>query len=209
MDSMKKKSKVMVIEDDCILLDSYRYYFSVFDAFKLIGAYPSVIEALKDYKQIQPDIIITDISMPGINGIEGLKHFKKLYPEVKTIVVSVHDDLEHILGSITNNADGYLTKPINKTSLLNALETVTNNGAPLSNDVSKKILQTFQKKKNAMFSDREHEIIDLFTKGLTYKDMADKLCVTSSTINFHIQNIYTKLDVSSKSEALKKLSAIL
>ncbi len=209
MDCIKKKYSVIVVEDDIILLDSYRYYFSVFDNFKLIGAYSSVIEALKQHKNVNPDIIITDISMPGINGIEGLKHFKKLYPNAKTIVVSVHDDLEHILGSITNNADGYLTKPINKKSLLNALETVVDNGAPLSNDVSKKILQTFQKKKNAMFSDREHEIIDLFTKGLTYKDMADKLCVTSSTINFHIQNIYTKLDVSSKSEALKKLSSIL
>ncbi|MFV0564424.1 MAG: response regulator [Flavobacteriaceae bacterium] len=208
MNTLSKTYSAIVIEDDKILLDSYRYYFSVFDNFMLKGAYYSVIEALKDFKALRPDIIISDISMPGINGVEGIKHFKKLCPNVKVIIVTVHDDLEHILESVSNNADGYLTKPINKTSLLNALETAINNGAPLSNNVSIKILQTFQKNKNPMFSEREHEIIELFTKGLTYKDMADKLCVTSSTINFHIQNIYTKLDVSNKSEALKKLSSM-
>ncbi|MFV0540279.1 MAG: response regulator [Aestuariibaculum sp.] len=200
------KHSVIVIEDDDILLDSYRYYFSQYENYTLKGAFRSVTEALNEYEHIYPNIIISDISMTGINGIEGIKLFKQIDNTVKVIMVSVHDDIDHIIESVSNCADGYITKPINRTSLLNALDTVSNDGAPLSSNVSKKILQTFQKRKYAMFSKRENEILELFTKGYTYKAMADKLCVTASTINFHMQNIYSKLDVSNKSDALIKLS---
>ncbi|MFV0304698.1 MAG: response regulator, partial [Moheibacter sp.] len=190
------KHTVIVIEDDTTLLDTYRYYFSLFDNFTLKGTYRSIPEALSEYEEIYPNIIISDISMPEISGIEGIKLFKELDSSVKILMVSLHDDLGHVMESIKNMADGYITKPINKKSLKNALNSLVENGAPLSTDVSRTLIQVFQKEKNKMFSDREHEILELFTKGYTYKDMADKLYVTTSTINFHIQNIYMKLDVT-------------
>lgn len=204
----RMKHTVIVIEDDTTLLDTYRYYFSLFDNFTLKGTYRSISEALSEYEEIYPNIIISDISMPEISGIEGIKLFKELDSSVKILMVSLHDDLDHIMESIKNMADGYITKPIDKKSLKNALNSLVENGAPLSTDVSRTLIQVFQKEKNKMFSDREHEILELFTKGYTYKDMADKLYVTTSTINFHIQNIYMKLDVTNKSDALEKLSSL-
>lgn len=204
-----KIQTVIVIEDDDLLLHTYNYYFSQFDDFVLKGSYKTVAEALKEYESIFPTIIISDISMPGIDGIKGIKLFKEIDPEVKILMVSLHDDLEHIMDSIKNKADGYLSKPVTKVSLKYALDSLVNDGAPLSTDVSRTLLNLFQKEKNKMFSEREHEILNLFTKGYTYKDMADKLCVTTSTINFHIQNIYVKLDVTNKSDALRKLSTML
>lgn len=204
----RMKHTVIVIEDDTTLLDTYRYYFSLFDNFTLKGTYRSISEALSEYEEIYPNIIISDISMPEISGIEGIKLFKELDSSVKILMVSLHDDLDHIMESIKNMADGYITKPIDKKSLKNALNSLVENGAPLSTNVSRTLIQVFQKEKNKMFSDREHEILELFTKGYTYKDMADKLYVTTSTINFHIQNIYMKLDVTNKSDALEKLSSL-
>lgn len=202
------KKTVIVIEDDEILLDSYRYFINSYDGYVLRGAFMNVNEALREYETIFPDIIISDISMPGMSGIEGLSKFKALDDAVKIIMVSVHDDLSYILDSIKNKADGYLTKPINKISLKSSLDALSNDGAPLSNDVSRKLISIFQKEKHAMFSDRENEIIELFTKGLTYKSIAEELFITASTVNFHIQNIYSKLEVKSKSEALKKITQL-
>ncbi|MGV6828501.1 MAG: response regulator [Flavobacteriales bacterium] len=202
------KKTVIVIDDDDILLDSYQYYINSFKDFILKGSYTNVNEALECYDDIYPDIIISDISMPGINGIKGIEKFKALDEDVKIIMISVHDDFSSIKGSLINRADGYLTKPVNKIDLLKALQDVCQDKAPLSSDVAKKIIRVFQTKKLSIFSERENQILHYYTKGYTYKAIADKIFVTPSTVNFHIQNIYEKLNVSSKSEALKVLSSL-
>lgn len=208
------KRRIIVVEDDPILLDSYEYYLSTYDNYLLTGLYSNIYDALNDYKNSQPDIIISDISMPGINGIEGIKMFKELDASVKIILISVHDEINYVLSSIENKVDGYLTKPVNKNSLLDALNSVKCGGVPLTPDISKLIIDLLvnQKKdlfnKNDMFSDREIEILKLFTTGHTYKSIADTLFISHSTVNFHIQNIYNKLDVNNKSDALTKLYEI-
>lgn len=209
MNTLKKR--IIVIEDDPILLDSYEHYISTFKNFSLKAMYNNVHDALKHYETTSPDIIISDISMPGISGIEGIKKFKEKDSSVKIILISVHDEIDFVLNSIENKVDGYLTKPISKNGLLHALESVEQGGIPLTPDISKLLVKLVVDKKddlfskNDLFSEREIEILKLFTTGHTYKSMAETLFISHSTVNFHIQNIYSKLDVNNKSDALIKL----
>ncbi|GAA4235326.1 hypothetical protein GCM10022291_16890 [Postechiella marina] len=173
--------------------------------------YNNVHDALKHYEATSPDIIISDISMPGMSGIESIKKFKEKDSSVKIILISVHDEINFVLNSIENKVDGYLTKPISKDGLLHALESVEQGGIPLTPDISKLLVKLVVDKKddlfskNDLFSEREIEILKLFTTGHTYKSMAETLFISHSTVNFHIQNIYSKLDVNNKSDALIKL----
>lgn len=208
---INSKRRVIVIEDDEILLESYEYYINSFEGYVLKGLYRNVNDALKDFENTFPDIILSDISMPGISGIEGVKRFKQLDDSVKIVLISVHDDIDYVLDSIKNKVDGYLTKPINKDSLKQALLSVEYGGVPLTGDISKLLIDMLRKEKQEIFSKddifsgREVEILELFTKGYTYKSIADTLFISHSTVNFHIQNIYSKLDVNNKSDALIKL----
>lgn len=207
----KSKRRIIVVEDDTILLDSYKYYLDSYKNYCLTGSYSNIYDALDDFQNSRPDIIISDITMPGVNGVDGIKKFKELNDTVKIILISVHDDIEYVVNSIENKVDGYLTKPINKESLLNALDSIKTGGVPLTPNISKLIINLLvnEKKgifdKNKIFSEREIEILKLFTTGHTYKSIAENLFISHSTVNFHIQNIYNKLDVNNKSDALDKL----
>lgn len=207
------KKKVIVIEDNDILLDSYEYYLSTFEDYNLKGLYTNVNDALNEYENIYPDIIISDISMPGINGIDAISKFRALDSSVKIILISVHDDMRYVLNSIENNVDGYLTKPITKISLLKALESLNKGGVPLTGDISKLLINILKRERDQdkfdkdLFSAREREILKLFTSGYTYKNIAETLFITHSTVNFHIQNIYDKLNVRNKTEAINSLKS--
>ncbi|MEK6152308.1 response regulator transcription factor [Flavobacteriaceae bacterium 3-367] len=197
--------KVIVIDNDLQFHDAYKYYFEKYLDYSLEGIYVSVADALSDYDRILPDIIVTEASMPDECGIEGIGHFRKKDPDVNIITVSAMSDFELIKRAFKNGANGYLTKPVSKKRLYHALNSIKYEGATMSNDIAKKVISMFQRKSYDSFSDRENEIIDYLGQGATYKTIADKLFVTPSTVNFHIQNIYLKLDVNSKSEALSKL----
>ena len=206
---MKQKS-VIAIEDNIPLLECYKYFISEFENYELIKGYTSVEEAYQDAKHISSvDIIISDISLPGVNGIKGIKMFKELYPKTKVLMISVNEETPTILKSINEYADGYLTKPINKDLLLESLNKLSKGEVPLSSVVTQKIIETLRPKKVEGFTERENEVIFLLSKGYSYNNIADELFISSSTVNYHLQNIYLKLDVKSKSEALKKISEIL
>ncbi|MBC8769384.1 response regulator transcription factor [Arenibacter sp. BSSL-BM3] len=197
--------KIIIIENDRCLHEAYKYYFETYKDYSLDGIYDSVKEALIDYNNIMPDIILSEVSMPDGCGIEGIGRFRKKDSNVKIIMITADSDFEVVKRAFNHMANGYLTKPVNKHSLHHALDSVKYEGATISNDITKKIISMFQKKSYASFSERENEIIHYLGQGATYKTIADNLFLTPSTINFHIQNIYLKLDVNSKSEALAKL----
>jgi DNA-binding NarL/FixJ family response regulator len=163
---------------------------------------------LKDYDELLPDIIVSEVSMPDVCGIKGIGLFRKKDPDVKIIMISAQNDFEIIKRAFKNQANGFLSKPVTKKRMYNALNSIKFEGATMSNDIVKKVISMFHRKSYQTFSERENQIIDYLCQGATYKLIADKLFVTPSTINFHIQNIYLKLDVNSKSEALVKLKEI-
>jgi DNA-binding NarL/FixJ family response regulator len=197
--------RVIAIENDIQFHEAYRYYFSKYADFPLVGLFSSVEDALIDFKETKPDIIITELSLPGTLGIDCFSNFRKMNPDVKIIVASEENDFKMIKRAFKNGANGFLTKPLTKKRLKNALYSVKYDGAVLSNDIAAKLIAMFHQKSYNFFSKRENQIVEFLCQGATYKSIADQLFVTTSTINFHIQNIYLKLDVSSKSEALEKL----
>jgi len=197
--------KIIVIDNDRLFHAAYRYYFETYQDYSLQGIYVSVEEALKDYDDLLPDIIVSEVSMPNVCGIQGIGMFRKKDPDVKIIMISALNGFEVIKRAFKNRANGYLTKPVTRKRLYNALNSIKFEGATMSNDIVKAVISMFHRKSYNNFSERENQIIDYLCQGATYKLIADKLFVTTSTVNFHIQNIYLKLDVNSKSEALTKL----
>ncbi len=197
--------QVMVIDDDPKFHETYRYYFHSYNEYTLTGIYTSAETALEDYQITRPDIVLTEVRLPGCTGIEAIQQFRKHDPDANVLMVSNFNDFETIKKAFKYGAVGYLTKPISKKRLVQALDSIKYEGAALSNDIVKKIIATFRRKSYTFFSERENQIIDHLCQGDTYKAIANKLYVSTSTINFHIQNIYLKLDVNSKSEALNKI----
>lgn len=197
--------KIIVIDNDVPLHESYRYYFNKYIDYSLEGIYTSVENALINYEDTFPDIIVSEVALPQIDGIEGIRLFRRKDPEIKIIMISRQNDDELVKKAFKYGAVGYLSKPVGKKDLYRALNSIKYEGAAMSNDIAKKVISMFRTTSYHFFSERENQIIEYLFKGATYKVIADKLFVTPSTVNFHIQNIYLKLDVNSKSEALSKL----
>ncbi|MBC31659.1 MAG: DNA-binding response regulator [Muricauda sp.] len=198
-------TKVIIIDRDLQLHQLYRSYFENAPEYELIGIYDKVSAVLYDMGRSMPDIIISEVSLSGISGLEGIEHLKKRDASIKILIMSQQSDFEIIKKAFKKGANGYLTKPVTRNRLFHALDSIQQYGAALGHDVAKMIISSFQRKPLKTFSKRENQIIEYLGQGFTYKDIAEKLFVTPSTVNFHIQNIYLKLNVNSKSEALEKL----
>jgi DNA-binding NarL/FixJ family response regulator len=200
-----QKLKIIVIEKNEVLSKAYQGYLEGFTDYVLAGTYTDVQKALKDFKNIKPDIIFSEVGLKGINGIDAIRLFRKKGKNVQIIMISTLNDFNIIKKAFKQGANGYLTKPMSADKLYHALTSIKREGAAMSNDIVKQVVANFHKKSFNFFSERENQIVDYLFNGATYKVIANKLFVTTSTVNFHIQNIYLKLDVNSKSEALMKL----
>ncbi len=197
--------KIIVIDNDPRFHEVYQNYFETYLEYSLEGIYNSVADALAELEQVQPDIIVTEVELPEQSGIDGINLFRQKDQDIKIVMINEESDFDVIKKAFKEGANGFLTKPLDKKRLLRALNSVRYEGATMSNDIARKVISMFRRKSYNSFSERENQIIDYLSQGATYKTIAEKLFVTPSTINFHIQNIYLKLNVNSKSEALSKL----
>lgn len=200
--------KVILIDNDPFCHEGYQYYFEKYKDYALEGLYNTVEEALKEFSKIQPDIVVLEVATPNHSDMESIRSFRKKDNNVKIIMISNQTDFELIKKSFKCGANGFITKPVSKKRLHHALNSIKYEGAAMSNDIIEKVISNYHKQSYIVFSERENQIIDYLCKGATYKVIADKLFVTPSAVNFHIQNIYLKLNVNSKSEALLKLNQI-
>jgi DNA-binding NarL/FixJ family response regulator len=176
--------------------------------YSLEQIYVSVEEALSDYGRLSPDIVFIEVFQKDECGIECIQRFRKKDTNVKIIMLGEQNDFELVKKAFKNTANGYLSKPVGERKLYSALDSIKNEGATMSNDIISLFITAFQRKSRKIFSERENQVIDLLCQGATYKSIAEKLFVTASAVNFHVQNIYLKLDVNSKSEALLKLQQL-
>ncbi len=197
--------KIAIIDNDEALDPIYRLYFNDDVTYELHGIYKSVHELLSNFGRSIPDVILCEAQLNSISGIDGLEYFYKKNEDLKVLMMSKKNDFKLIKEAFKKGACGYLIKPLTKERLFHALDALGQHGVALELDVAKKIISSFQTKSFDSFSRKENQIIELLTQGFTYKMIADRLCVTPSAVNFHIQNIYVKLNVNSKSEALQKL----
>ncbi|MDT7830456.1 response regulator transcription factor [Pricia sp. S334] len=215
MDATTKSTTMSINTLNCIVIDNdqsfhtkYRSYFDSFTEYSLADVYTSAEEALAEYDTHNPDIVFIEVALNDGCGIDYIQHFRKKDAQVKVIMLGAQNDFDLVKKAFKHSANGYISKPVNARKLYNALDSIKNEGATMSNDIISLFVATFQRKSREIFSERENQVVDLLCQGATYKSIAEKLFVTASAVNFHVQNIYLKLDVNSKSEALQKLQQL-
>ena len=205
---MKTPNHVMVLDHDPSTVELCNSIFEEMQDYSLKVVCHSLREALTNEDRYSFDLLITETKINGQSGLRFVNGILQRNPQLKVLVVSSDNDFELIKQAFKIGVHGYLTKPVTPERLLSALKTIEEEGTALSNDVSKKIVSVFREKRYSMLSQRENQIIGYLGQGATYKDIAKKLFVTPSTVNFHLQNIYLKLNVRSKSESLHRLKTI-
>ena len=201
--------KVIIFDDNDSLRDSISMLLQDNADFTLAGSYSHCLDVIANITNTKPDVVIMDIDMPGMNGIEGVKLIHKNFPAVQILMLTVFDDDEKVFAAIKAGANGYILKNAEPQRLLHAISEVYNGGAPMTPGIAKKILLQFQtilpeEEEDYHLSTREKEVLSLLVDGLSYKMIAAKLSITYDTVRAHMKKIYEKLHVASMTEAVAK-----
>ena len=192
------------MEDDKILRESFTYIINTSDKFIAIGSYATAEEAISEFQQKKADIVLMDIELPGKSGIEATKWIKERFPHVEVIIVSVYEDNELVFNALKAGASGYITKSANYLELLSALEEIVRGGAPMSGRIARMVIHNFHLNPDSPLTQREKEVLNLISEGKTYTQISDQLFISRDTARTHIRNIYAKLNVNKKSEAIER-----
>jgi DNA-binding NarL/FixJ family response regulator len=195
--------RVFVYDDNSERRDSLKALINLTDELKYVGDAPNCKNVLSEMEQYHPDVVLMDINMPEVDGLEGLLLIKTKHPEVKVLMQTAYDDSEKIFTSIKNGASGYILKNDKPQRLLQAIEEVHQGGAVMNPAIAQKVLDYFKpSEKKSPLSPKENEVLALLAEGLSYKMVADKLGVSYTTINTHTKRIYEKLHISSLGQAI-------
>lgn len=206
MDSIK----VIMFDDNDSLRDSVEMLLHDTPGFILIESYAHCLDAIANIQKTNPDVVIMDIDMPGMNGIEGVRLIRKNFPTVQILMLTVFEDEEKVFAAIKAGAGGYILKNAEPVNLLSAITEVNNGGAPMTPIIARKVLQQFQHlqseeiKEDYHLSGREKDVLSLLVDGLSYKMIAGRLHITYDTVRAHMKKIYEKLHVASMTEAVAK-----
>lgn len=195
--------KIFAYDDSKERLESLRYLIAMSDNMEYLGDAPCCELVEVEMKDYNPDVVLMDINMPVVDGIEGLRIIKSKFPHIKVLVQTAFDDSDKIFQSISNGASGYILKSDNPRKILQAIEEVYEGGASMNPAIAKKVLEYFQpKEEEKILTLKEREVLKFLSDGNSYKMVADKLGVSYSTINTHVKHIYEKLHISSLGEAI-------
>lgn len=200
---------VVIVEDDRQIREGLSDVLNKAPGCRCVGSFSSGEAALKNVNSLDPQVILMDIGLPGMNGIECLRQVKQLMPKVSVVMLTVFEDDDRVFDSIVAGADGYLLKKTPASKIVDSLRDVQNGGAPMSNQIARRVLDVFRKNPRPNetngLSKREKEVLEQLAKGYTHKEIADNLFVSPTTVRCHIRNIYEKLHVHSKTEAINKV----
>ena len=202
--------RVAIFEDNRSLREGLTAMIGGTAGFECVGAFPNCNNLLKNVTQAKPDVILMDIEMPGINGIEAVSLIKEEFPEIKILMETIFDDDEKIFNSICAGAEGYILKHTPPAEIIEAINEIYDGGSPMTPSIANRVLKmvkdkpVFSGKESFDLSTREKEILFCLVKGMSYKMVADTCFISIETVNVHIKNIYRKLQVHSKSEAVAK-----
>ncbi|MEN0005054.1 MAG: response regulator transcription factor [Bacteroidota bacterium] len=199
------KHRVVLIEDNEPLRAGFEEVINATEQFVVVGAYGNCEEAIAQLRLDQPDIVLMDIKLPGLSGVEGTKQIKAAKPATQIIMVTVYENSQMVFDALRAGASGYLTKNVSPKDLVDALQESVAGGAPMSIKIAKMVVSSFQKKPSKIkLSSREKEVLTLLAAGNSYDSIADQLFISKNTIKFHLKNIYLKLQVNSNIEAINK-----
>jgi len=198
-----------IVEDLDEVREGLKQFISLNPEFKVLDTFKTAEEALFDLPRLQPDIVIMDINLPGMNGIECIREVKTKVPRTQFMMFTVYENDEKVFEALKAGASGYLLKNTGLVQLIEALHELHNGGSPMSANIARKLVTVFREKQNSetpveALSKRETEILQLLSKGLLYKEIADQLSISVSTVRQHIHKIYEKLHVQNRTEAINK-----
>jgi len=200
---------VSIVDDEKMLCKSIATFLDGSAGFRCLSIYGSAEAALKHLPLDRPDVVLMDINMAGMDGIECAKQLKILAPQIQIMMLTVYEDTERIFKALAAGATGYLLKRLEPDELLQAVRDVHAGGSPMSNSIARKVVASFQQvdatgKKPNLLSSREQAVLDCLAQGLAYKQIGDQLGISINTIRSHLRHIYEKLHVQSRTEAVAK-----
>jgi DNA-binding NarL/FixJ family response regulator len=200
---------VSIVDDEKDLRNSIATFVNGSRGFRCVSAYDSAEAALRGLPGDRPDVILMDINLGGMSGIECVQKLKVEAPDLQIIMLTVYEDTDRIFKALSAGATGYLLKRSSPTKLLQAIRDVYGGGSPMSSSIARKVVASFQKaatsgEKHASLSPRENMVLASLAKGLTYKEIADQLGISIDTIRTYLRRIYEKLHVHSRTEAVAK-----
>ena len=200
---------VSIVDDDAKLRESIAKFVGGSPGFRCVSMYGSAAAAMEHLPADKPDVVLMDINMPGMTGIECVRRLKVGMPELQIVMLTVYEDTEKIFQALSAGATGYLLKRLPPAKLLEAIAEVHAGGSAMSSPIARKVVASFQqaaapKEAPVHLSPREQNVLDCLAKGLTYKQIADQLGISIETIRTHLRRIYEKLHVQSRTEAVAK-----
>jgi DNA-binding NarL/FixJ family response regulator len=210
--AVPKPITVAIVEDDARIRRSLAAILARADGVKCVGEFPSGEAAIAQLPGLKPRIVLMDVNLPGMDGVECVRKLASQLPETQFVMLTIHQDSETIFQSLSAGASGYLLKPPSAPELIAAVHDVFTGGAPMNSMIARKLVEWFKKSEQAAppssetesLSPREIEVLELLTHGFAYKEIANKLSVTYSTVQTYIERIYKKLHVRSRSHAVAK-----
>ncbi|MEI2748479.1 MAG: response regulator transcription factor [Ferruginibacter sp.] len=204
--------QIAIIEDNQQYRKAIEMILELDQKFSLLHTLGNCNEMMEHFADAKPDVVLMDIDMPGMNGIQAVWEIKKEFPEIKILMLTVFEDEEKIFGALKAGANGYLLKKDSPVKILESIEAVYNGESPMNGMIASKVLEFFQKTKTAevdqsSLTEREKQILQLIIKGYSYKEIASSIFISVETLNSHIKNIYRKLNVHSRSELTAKFGS--
>jgi two-component system NarL family response regulator len=199
--------RIVIVEDDPLLLENLTLLLRGEEGITVAGAFRSAEDAIKGLKSAAPEVMLTDIGLPGMSGVELIKKAKEDLPELEIIAHTVFEDRDRVFSAIKAGASGYMLKGSSPRELIESIHVLHKGGAPMSPKIARKIIHEFQDdaiNKKFLLTQREKEIVKLIEEGLTYKQIGERLCISIHTVHSHIKNTYEKLQVKDRNDAVLK-----
>ena len=202
---------VTIVEDNKTIREGLAALVNGTEEYKCIGSYSNCEAFLKELELMNADVVLMDIGLPGMNGIEGVKKAKQLNPDISILMLTIYEESEIVYDALCAGAYGYLVKKTPPARLIEAIKDVYEGGSPMSSRIARQVITSFQNYKNGNtldsqynLSNREKEVLQHLAHGSNYQEIADELYISVDTVRHHIRNIYKKLQVHSQSEAVAK-----
>lgn len=201
---------VGIVEDESQIRDSLTILINGSEGFTCVHAFETAEKAIMDIPALNLDVVLMDIHLPGKNGIDCIYELKPKCPSIQFLMCTSFEDTDSVFKALKAGANGYITKTTQPSKILDAIVEIFNGGSPMSTNIARKVVSSFQianhaNKEMLKLSVREKEILNLLSSGLRYKEIADKLFLSTETVRTHIRNIYEKLQVNSRTDALNKV----
>lgn len=195
--------RVVLIEDDATIREGYTYLINQNDSHRVVNAYPSIEAALKTLAIDDPHVILLDVELPGQNGVEAIPKLKAAVEDVYIIMLTVYENEQTVFDALSKGASGYLTKDASPEKIIAAIDEVLQGGGPMSINIAKMVINSFKRSEQSPLTRRETEILEQIANGKTRGKIAEEMFIDIETVKSHLKNIYSKLDVHSRADAIK------